>query len=315
MDACLHGPSPSIKARRCELPTTVHIAHRRRSDTLTLPPWPLSSLHCWRWWRSPRPPLNHARRQLLRGGVSSAYQLLSGSSCVAAHCSRELSPGSSRRSSSHTDYSSRMVSYSSHEVLLKSYSQDIPRRHASKTQQSVENYATRTTYRIRVHSEAKDGGLVESMARLMSGQDVTVELPGGVETTLSPRGLDDGEVALKLRLDSSEAARRRKKKSKLRKLIVPLAVLLALKALTLIPLFLGLLGIKAFNALQLGFGSFVVSFGLAIFQLAKKLMGDSMPPLPLTPIAAPQPLVAAPSGWDRRSAHDSAYSAHMPASR
>ncbi|XP_063230482.1 uncharacterized protein LOC134535342 [Bacillus rossius redtenbacheri] len=156
-----------------------------------------------------------------------------------------------------------------------------------------------------------DAGLVDGALQLLAQrQDVSVSLPGGAQATVSPRGLDDGDLDIKLRLHSSEA--RRRKKNKLRKFIVPLAVFLALKALTLIPLFLGLLSIKAFNALQLGFGSFVVSFGLAIFQLAKKLMGDSLPPL--TPFAAPQPLVAAPTGWER-SAHDSAYSAHVPASR
>lgn len=47
-------------------------------------------------------------------------------------------------------------------------------------------------------------------------------------------------------------------------------VFVMLKALTLIPLAIGVLGLKAWNALQLSFFSFVISIGLAIFQLVKK---------------------------------------------
>jgi hypothetical protein len=68
-----------------------------------------------------------------------------------------------------------------------------------------------------------------------------------------------------------------------------------LKALTLIPLFIGILGIKAWNALQLSFGSFVLSFALAIFQFCKKLAGDSAPP---------QPIVAHASGWEAQRSFD-----------
>lgn len=48
-------------------------------------------------------------------------------------------------------------------------------------------------------------------------------------------------------------------------------VFVLLKAMTLIPLALGVLGLKAFNALQLSFFSFVASIALAIFQLCKKV--------------------------------------------
>lgn len=54
--------------------------------------------------------------------------------------------------------------------------------------------------------------------------------------------------------------------------------------MTLVPLALGVLGIKALNALQLSFLSFIVSLGLAIFQLCKKL-SDQAP-------------VIAHSAWD-----------------
>lgn len=41
--------------------------------------------------------------------------------------------------------------------------------------------------------------------------------------------------------------------------------------MTLIPLALGVLGLKAWNALQLSFFSFITAFSLAIFQLCKKV--------------------------------------------
>jgi hypothetical protein len=93
---------------------------------------------------------------------------------------------------------------------------------------------------------------------------------------------------------------RKRKKSKLKKILIPIAVFLMLKALTLIPLFIGILGIKAWNALQLSFGSFVVSFALAIFQLCRKLAGDSAPP---------QPIVAHASGWESQRSFDTDFDA------
>lgn len=61
------------------------------------------------------------------------------------------------------------------------------------------------------------------------------------------------------------------RKAKLKKIIVPILVFVLLKAMTLIPLAIGVLGLKAWNALQLSFFSFVVSVALAIFQLCKKV--------------------------------------------
>jgi hypothetical protein len=95
-------------------------------------------------------------------------------------------------------------------------------------------------------------------------------------------------------------AARRRKKHKLKKILIPIAVFLLLKALTLIPLFIGILGIKAWNALQLSFGSFVLSFALAIFQLCKKIAGDSVPH---------QPIVAHSAAWDSQRSFDTAFDA------
>lgn len=60
----------------------------------------------------------------------------------------------------------------------------------------------------------------------------------------------------------------------MKKVIVPVLVFVLLKAMTLVPLALGVLGIKAWNALQLSFFSFVISLALAVFQLCKKLASD-----------------------------------------
>lgn len=94
-----------------------------------------------------------------------------------------------------------------------------------------------------------------------------------------------------------------RKKSKIKKILIPILVFILLKAMTLVPLALGVLGIKAWNALQLSFFSFVVSLALAVFQLCKKL--------------ADQAPVIAHSGWEphqQRSfenfAQDIAYNAY-----
>lgn len=67
------------------------------------------------------------------------------------------------------------------------------------------------------------------------------------------------------------------RKNKLKKILVPILVFVLLKAMTLIPLAIGVLGLKAWNALQLSFFSFLISISLAMFQLFKKLGGDAPP--------------------------------------
>lgn len=99
-----------------------------------------------------------------------------------------------------------------------------------------------------------------------------------------------------------------RKKSKIKKIFVPILVFILLKAITLVPLALGVLGIKAWNALQLSFFSFVISVSLAIFQLCKKLAADH-----------PHPQIVSHNAWDphyRRSlevtpdSQEMAYSAY-----
>ncbi|XP_026804916.1 uncharacterized protein LOC113548307 [Rhopalosiphum maidis] len=114
---------------------------------------------------------------------------------------------------------------------------------------------------------ADEPGLTDQLQELIEKRDVSVEL-GGATVTLSPRNLDENELGLTLRLPSS--AEPRSKRHKLKKILMPIMVFVMLKALTLIPLAIGVLGLKAWNALQLSFFSFVISIGLAIFQLVKK---------------------------------------------
>lgn len=64
---------------------------------------------------------------------------------------------------------------------------------------------------------------------------------------------------------------RKHKKNRLKRLAMPIMTLILLKSMTIIPMAIGILGLKAFNALKLGFLSFVFSVGLAIFQLCKKV--------------------------------------------
>ena len=80
----------------------------------------------------------------------------------------------------------------------------------------------------------------------------------------------------------------------MRKVLIPIAIVLGLKIMSLLPLGLGILGLKTWNALQLGFGAFLVSFGLAIFHLCAKLSGAD----PLPTIAASSS--AGPTGWESR---------------
>ncbi|XP_049762361.1 uncharacterized protein LOC126088275 [Schistocerca cancellata] len=158
----------------------------------------------------------------------------------------------------------------------------------------------------------------------------------GTRLVVSARNLDEGRLDLSLSLDDDDddadddsddanteeegrskinkikkKIKKKLKKGKLRKLLVPIAILVLVKALTVAPLLLGVLGLKAWNALQLGFGSFVLSLGLAVWQLCQKLSSDQPVAPAITVAAAP---VAAPAshGWDARSL---AYRAYQPTRR
>ncbi|KAH8359197.1 hypothetical protein KR093_005120 [Drosophila rubida] len=131
-------------------------------------------------------------------------------------------------------------------------------------------------------------GFLEAIENYIKGHDVSVNLPmADAKITVSARNLDNDEMSLNLQLngeqdDGAETEARGKKgnifkkgkKKSLRKLAMPILVLILLKSITVIPMAIGILKIKAFNALALGFFSFLVSVGLAIFQLCKKIAHD-----------------------------------------
>ncbi|KAM8705226.1 hypothetical protein ACLKA7_009651 [Drosophila subpalustris] len=131
-------------------------------------------------------------------------------------------------------------------------------------------------------------GFLDAIENYIKGHDVSVNLPmADAKITVSARNLANDEMSLNLQLNSDNddvaetEARGKKgnifkkgKKNRLRKLAMPILVLILLKSITVIPMAIGILKIKAFNALALGFFSFIVSVGLAIFQLCKKIAHD-----------------------------------------
>ncbi|CAG9817454.1 unnamed protein product [Phaedon cochleariae] len=56
-----------------------------------------------------------------------------------------------------------------------------------------------------------------------------------------------------------------------KKIFVPILIFILIKAMTLIPLALGVLGIKAWNAIQLSFVSFVSALAMAVWKLCSKV--------------------------------------------
>ncbi|CAG9569215.1 unnamed protein product [Danaus chrysippus] len=133
------------------------------------------------------------------------------------------------------------------------------------------------------------GDFMDTIESYIQTHDVTFQLPiVDTKVTVSPRNLDNDELSLNIKF-AKEGARAvgEARKAKLKKIIVPILVFVLLKAMTLIPLAIGVLGLKAWNALQLSFFSFVVSVALAIFQLCKKIAADNT-----------HPQIAAHGPWD-----------------
>ncbi|XP_014250016.1 uncharacterized protein LOC106666965 [Cimex lectularius] len=125
--------------------------------------------------------------------------------------------------------------------------------------------------------ESRKGGqksLAEGVEDLMDTHDLEIDVAGR-KLTVSPS--ESGKISLTV--DSGDIVEGKGRKSKLRKMLVPLVVFVLLKAMTLIPLALGVLGLKAWNALQLSFFSFVTSLALAIFNLCKKVASDGTVPV------------------------------------
>ncbi|KAH1017402.1 hypothetical protein HUJ05_008047 [Dendroctonus ponderosae] len=109
-------------------------------------------------------------------------------------------------------------------------------------------------------SQARDGrnlgnSIEDATENFMKSNEVAMELPFGTTVTVSAR-----------------------KKSKVKKILAPILIVLLLKAITLIPLALGILGIKTWNALQLSFVSFVTSIVLAVWKLCAKFSDHHQAP-------------------------------------
>lgn len=137
---------------------------------------------------------------------------------------------------------------------------------------------------------------MDTVEQYIESHDVTFKVPlAGAKVTVSPKNINEDELNLKIKFapEGRSAVEglctltickyntnynffylNSARKSKLKKIVIPIMVFVLLKAMTLIPLALGVLGLKAFNALQLSFFSFVVSIALAIFQLCKKVNTD-----------------------------------------
>ncbi|VEN61887.1 unnamed protein product [Callosobruchus maculatus] len=150
----------------------------------------------------------------------------------------------------------------------------------------------------------------DEVINYFKGNDLSVDLPLiGSKATLDARNLDNDEVSLKLNFGSGEVGEgnctnqltqqsdhlqnithkvlcnlkskikpaRRRTKHKIKKALMPIAIFVIIKAMILIPLALGLLGFKAWNAMQLAFISFVSASALAIWKFCTKVHQDQAP--------------------------------------
>ncbi|XP_026472436.1 uncharacterized protein LOC113376655 [Ctenocephalides felis] len=159
---------------------------------------------------------------------------------------------------------------------------------------------SRNSYSANEVDGRSDGSFLDSVEKYLKGHDVSFKMPfGESKVKISPRNLDNDELDISVKFeDDVNEAKSSTRKSKLKKIVLPILVFIMLKALTLIPLALGVLSIKAWNALQLSFFSFVVSLAMAVFQLCKKIASDHH---------APQ--IAAHGPWDQQYARSLGWSA------
>ncbi|XP_046671426.1 uncharacterized protein LOC124361420 [Homalodisca vitripennis] len=147
---------------------------------------------------------------------------------------------------------------------------------------------------VKPEEQAEEGrGFLDTLENYVQSHDMVVRLPralGEQTLAISARNIDNNEISVALRSEAESDAQvegksRRRRKNKLKKILVPILVFVLLKAMTLIPLAIGVLGLKAWNALQLSFFSFLISISLAMFQLFKKIASDA--PAPAALHAAP----------------------------
>jgi hypothetical protein len=123
------------------------------------------------------------------------------------------------------------------------------------------------------YEQRSEKDVFEKVSDYVQSHDVTVNLPvADAKVTISPKALSEGEFNVNVKFAEANARSvEARGKSKLKKIMIPILVFVLLKAMTLVPLALGVLGLKAWNALQLSFFSFIISFALAVFQLCKKV--------------------------------------------
>ncbi|KAJ8926665.1 hypothetical protein NQ314_020944 [Rhamnusium bicolor] len=130
---------------------------------------------------------------------------------------------------------------------------------------------TRNSYHVNEVSSRTDDSLESGVEEFIKSHNIKFNLPIVGFVTIDARSLDKEEIDLKLNFNSGGAA----------------------EAITLVPFALGILGLKAWNGLQLAFFSFIISTGLAIFQLCQKLAADS----------AHAHIAAAPGPWETLAAN------------
>ncbi|XP_035729608.1 uncharacterized protein LOC118444927 [Vespa mandarinia] len=139
-----------------------------------------------------------------------------------------------------------------------------------KVSESVE--ITRNSYPVEEISARGEGSFLDNVQSYLTTHDVTFKLPLDSTVKVSSRNIEDDRITFDVQFGQGRAVEARK--SKLKKVVIPILVFVLLKAMTLIPLAIGVLGLKAWNALQLSFFSFIVSVGMAIFQLCKKIAAE-----------------------------------------
>lgn len=133
---------------------------------------------------------------------------------------------------------------------------------------------TRNSHPVEEVSGRGESSLLATLQSYLASHDVTFKLPLDSTVKVSSRDIDDDRLTFDVTFGQGRAVDEARR-SKLKKVFIPILVFVLLKAMTLIPLAIGVLGLKAWNALQLSFFSFLVSVGMAIFQLCKKIAADS----------------------------------------
>ncbi|XP_063989583.1 uncharacterized protein LOC135168901 [Diachasmimorpha longicaudata] len=189
----------------------------------------------------------------------------------------------------------------------------IFRKDNFKVSDSVE--VTRNSQPVEETAARSEASFLDTVQNYLVSHDVTFKLPLESAVKVSARNIEDDQISFDVKFGQGRAVEEARK-SKLKKVIIPILVFVLLKAMTLIPLAIGVLGLKAWNALQLSFFSFVVSVGLAIFQLCKKIAADSH----AAPIAAHGPWEYQAAQYRSfqddeaiQNAQNLAYSAYAPA--